>query len=106
MPTRWSSFSVSLGYPLDNVLRLTFLFLNLISGFADDLTVASSHKIPEITLQNLQLMLNAISRWYLDFKLILSLNALKTVLMIFQKQVLNISPLSICINGVRIQPSP
>ena len=104
MTLRWSSFSVSLGYPLDDVLRLTFLFLKLISGFADDLTVASSHKIPEITLQNLQLMLNAISRWCLDFKL--SLDALKKVLMIYQKQVLSVSHLSICFNGLRIQPSP
>jgi hypothetical protein len=89
---------------IDDVLRLTFPFLNLISGYADDLTVASSHKIPEIALQNLQLMLNAISRWCSDSKL--SLNALKTVLMIFQKQGLNVSHLSICINGVHIQPSP
>ena len=49
-------------------------------------------------------MLNAISRWCSDSKL--SLNALKTVLMIFQKQGLNVSHLSICINGVHIQPSP
>ena len=58
------AYTVNLGYSqggslffwaflIDDFLRLTFMFLFLISGYADDLTVFSSHKIPEIALKNL-----------------------------------------------------
>jgi hypothetical protein len=33
---------------IGDVLRLSFPFLHIISGYADDLNIASSHKIPEV----------------------------------------------------------
>lgn len=65
---------------LVNVLRLSFPFLHLISGYADDLNIASSHKIPEVTTHNLQLMCNAISLCCSQSKM--SFDALKTVLLL------------------------
>ncbi|KZR96923.1 Uncharacterized protein APZ42_008471, partial [Daphnia magna] len=66
---------------IDDVLRFSFPFPHLSIGYADDLTISTSHKIPEIATRNLQLMCNAISSWCSDTKL--SLNAQKTVFMLF-----------------------
>jgi hypothetical protein len=57
----------------DYVLRLSCPFLHLISGYTDDLTVACSHKIPEIFTQNLQVMSYAISLGLSESKLTLML---------------------------------
>jgi hypothetical protein len=88
---------------IDDVLRLSFPFLHLSSGYADDLTIASSHKIPELATQNLQIMCNSISLWCSQSKM--NLNALKTVLMLFHHQCPGVSHLSISINDVLILPS-
>jgi hypothetical protein len=88
---------------IDDVLKLSFPFLHLSSGYTDDLTIASAHKVPEIATHNLQLMCNSISLWCSQSKM--NLNALKTVLMLFHLQCPNASHLSISINDVLILPS-
>ncbi|KZS19615.1 Uncharacterized protein APZ42_013885 [Daphnia magna] len=88
---------------IDDVLRFSFPFPHLSIGYADDLTISTSHKIPELATRNLQLICNAISSWCSDTKL--SLNAQKTIFMLLNKQRLNVSHLSISIYDVHIHPS-
>jgi hypothetical protein len=71
-----ASFTINLGCPqggvlsfflwsvlIDDVLRLHFEFPFSIVGYADDLTLATSHKDPAKATHNLQLMCNHVLNW-------------------------------------------
>ncbi|KZS12011.1 Uncharacterized protein APZ42_023102 [Daphnia magna] len=69
----WSHVSCPVAQPSCLTMRFLFPFPHLSIGYADDLTISTFHKIPELATRNLQLMCNAISSWCSDTKL--SLNA-------------------------------
>jgi hypothetical protein len=78
---------------IDDILRLRFPFPFLSSGYADDLTVATSHKDPHMATANLQLVCNAIVNWCAESKL--TLNAIKTVFMLFSRKALEFATISL-----------
>ncbi len=90
---------------IDDILRLRFPFPFLSSGYADDLTVATSHKDPHMATANLQLVCNAIVNWCAESKL--TLNAIKTVFMLFSRKALDFTTLSLglSIHDINIFPS-
>jgi hypothetical protein len=92
-------FNVLIG----DILRLRFLFY--IFAYADDLTVATSHKDPNMATANLQLVCNAIVNWCVESKL--TLNAIKTILMLFSRKAIEFATLilGLLIYDVNILPS-
>ena len=67
----------------EELINLFYPFPFKIIGYADDIAIISMHKILEIALSNLQTMCNdAVANCE---KLLLDINALKTILMIFTK---------------------
>ncbi len=87
----------------DDLLRCSFPFHFVIIGYADDITVCVSHKDQAIACQNLQIVCDFIAKWCGKNKL--SLNALKTILMIMSRKRCETPDLCILINGVKIVPS-
>jgi hypothetical protein len=88
-----------------DILRLSFPFSFRIIAYADDLTVATSHKDPAMAARNLQLICDKIMALCIDNKM--SLNVIKTILMLFSKKIPlgDLAELHITINGARIHPS-
>jgi hypothetical protein len=74
-------------------------------GFADDLSIATSHKDPLVATKNLQIVCDHIGAWLESRKL--QLYGGKTVFMIFARRSSSGSsePLFLSIKGVQISPS-
>ena len=88
---------------LDDLLRFSFPFPYRFIAYADDLTIVTSHKDPSIATKNLQQIYDTVMAWCRAHKL--SLNALKTVLMLFSRRQLDIFTTYISINGDLIYTS-
>jgi hypothetical protein len=88
---------------VDDLLRLTFNFPVKTLGYADDISIATSHKDPAIASQNLQTACDAVVSWLGSRKLFL--NPIKTVLILFSRKTTNWPDLKISINNVVIRPS-
>ena len=88
---------------LDDVLRLIFPFPCKIIAYADDLTVITSHRDPMQATLNLQKACDIIGLWLKGVKL--SLNAIKSVFVIFHRFRAPLPPLSLVIDGVTILTS-
>nr|CAH0112580.1 unnamed protein product [Daphnia galeata] len=112
-----ASFTINLGCPqggvlspflwsvlIDDVLRLIFDFVFCVVGYADDLTLATSHKDPAQATRNLQLMCNHVLSWCIQNKM--SLSAVKSVFMLIFNKIVDGSDLYLSINGTCIHPSP
>ena len=96
-PFLWSALIV-------DVLRLNFDFDFRVVGYADDLTLAISHKDPTQASRNLQLMCNHVLSWCIQNKMFLS--AVKSVFMLISNKIVDGSDLYLSINGSCIYPSP
>lgn len=88
---------------IDDALRVTFDFPFRLVAYADDLTAITWHKDPAIATQNLQRICDFIMAWCKKTKL--TINALKTVFMIFSRRQLKQTDLSIKIGSVDVAPS-
>ena len=88
---------------LDDLLRFSFPFPYRFIAYADDLTIVTSHKDPSIAAKNLQQICDTVMVWCRAHKL--SLNALKTILMLFSRRQLDIFTTYISINGDLIYTS-
>ena len=98
--------NLSCGPLVDDILRLRFPFLFHIIAYADDLTVATSHKDAHMATANLQLVCNAIVNWCVESKL--TLNAIKTIFMLFSSKAIKFASLNLSssiIYDVNILPS-
>lgn len=88
---------------IDDILRIVFPFPARFIAYADDLTVITSHLDPAIAVAHLQKACDAINNWLENVKL--SLNASKTVLVIFSRRKIALPQLFLYINGIKIIPS-
>ena len=88
---------------LDDLPRFSFPFPYRSIAYADDLTIVTSHKDPSIATRNLQQIYDTVIAWCRAHKL--SLNALKTVFMLFSRNQLDIFTTYISINGDLIHTS-
>ena len=88
---------------VDDLLRIKFPFLCKLIAYADDLTVITQHLDPAVAVLNLQTACNTISRWLDEAKL--SLNAVKSVLVIFHRLRTPLPFIQLVVNGVSILPS-
>ena len=81
---------------IDDILRLRFPFSFHILAYADDLTVATSHKDPHMAPANLQLVCNAVVNWCVESKL--SLNAIKTIFKPFSRKAIEFPTLNLVLS--------
>jgi hypothetical protein len=88
---------------VDDLLRTVFPFPVKFVAYADDITVATSHKDPAIATRNLQLVCNVVETWLNGKKLFL--NAIKTVFVLFSRKHSSLTHLFLVINGVKILSS-
>ena len=88
---------------IDDLLRIKLPGNIRILAYADDITISSTHKDPAIAVANLRKALVIIRAHLSAIKL--SLNASKTVLMVFSKRAIPLSSLSVEIEGHYILPS-
>jgi hypothetical protein len=88
---------------IDDLLRLSFPFPVNTEGYADDIVIATTHKVPAVATHNLQLVCDSVSAWLSERKLFL--NAVKTVFVVFSQKTLPLTNLSVSINSVKISPS-
>lgn len=87
---------------VDGLLRLSFSFPVKFIGYADDITIVTSHKDPAIATQNLQIVCDTVVKWLASRKLFL--NPLKTVFVLFSCK-LSVWPNLQILNDVVIRPS-
>jgi hypothetical protein len=88
---------------VDDLLRKVFPFPVLFASYADDTTVATSHKDPAIATQNLQLVCNVVETWLNSRKLLL--NAIKTVFVLFTRKLSPLTHPFLITYGIKIIPS-
>ncbi len=88
---------------VDDLLRLSFDFPVHFIAYAHDITIVTSHKDPDMGTRYLQIVCDAVGVWLNSRKL--SLNALKTVFVLFSRKRSAWPDLSIDVNGVKITPS-
>jgi len=88
---------------IDEMLRIKLPGNTRILAYADDITLSSTHKDPAMAVANLNKALEIIRAHLSSIKL--SLNASKTVMMVFSKRAIPLSDLSVEIEGHRILPS-
>ena len=88
---------------IDNILRLNFPFNHKIIAYADDITIATSDKVPSVAVDRLQVVVDAIICKLKE--ILLNINPLKSVLMVFTKTRKPLPSLSITINDYKILPS-
>jgi hypothetical protein len=88
---------------VDDLLRLSFDFPVHFIAYADDITIVTSHKDPAMATRHLQIVCDAVGAWLNSRKL--SLNALKTVFVLFSRKRSAWPDLSIDVDGVKITPS-
>ena len=88
---------------VDDVLRISMPFPIKFVAYADDLTIATSHKDAAICTQNLQHACDRIDAWLKGVRL--NLNAIKTVLVVFSRKRFDHSLLHLTVNGNHISPS-
>lgn len=87
---------------IDDLLRLKLPGDTKIIAYADDITLITSHKDPKIAVETLKEAVEVIRRYLEEIKL--SINATKTVLMVFSKKNMPIE-VSMTIDGHVILPS-
>jgi hypothetical protein len=91
---------------IDDILKLSFPHFPVkMAGFADDLSIATTHKDPFVATKNLQTACDHIGAWLESRKL--QFNADKTVVKIFARKCSpgSSEPLVLSIKGVQISPS-
>jgi len=88
---------------VDDLLRLEFDFLVIFIAYADDITIVTPHKDPEIATRNLQIACDTVVSWLRSRKLYL--NALKSVFVVFSRKRIALNNLNIRINNIVIFPS-
>ena len=88
---------------IDDILRLNFNFSFKIIGYADDITIATDHKLPSVAIKNLQHVLETVNQLLLARRL--QLNCVKSKLMIFSKKESDQSNLHLSLNGQQINAS-
>jgi hypothetical protein len=87
---------------VDDIIRSSFPFHALITGYADDTNLATQHKDPGMATNQLQTAVERVSQKLSEVKL--SLNASKTVFMLFSKKRIPVSHLSLSIGDLKIPP--
>lgn len=85
---------------IDDILRIVLPFPFKIIAYADDLTVITSHLDPAIAISQLQRACDAINSWLESIKL--SLNASKSVLVLFSRRNTPLPVFSLLINEMKI----
>ena len=88
---------------VDDLLRIPFPFPTKMTGYADNVNIATVHKDPGIATHNLQLACDSVGKWLATKKLFL--NAAKTVFVIFSRKQITWADLLVLINGTKISPS-
>lgn len=88
---------------IDDALRATFDFPFRLVAYADDLTAITWHKDPAIATRNLQKICDFIAAWCKKTKL--TINALKTIFMIFSRRHSKRSDLRLKLGYVDVVPS-
>ncbi len=88
---------------VDDIIRSSFPFHVHTTGYADDINLATQHKDPGMATNQLQTAVERVSQKFSEVKL--SLNASKTVFMLFSKKRIPVSHLSLSIGDLKISPS-
>jgi len=88
---------------VDGLLRLVLPGGARILAYADDITLSVSHRDPATAVAILQEALSIVKSWLVSVKL--TMNAAKTVLMIFSKRKVPLPDLSLDIDGFTVRPS-
>jgi len=88
---------------IDDLLRLILPHGADVLAYADDITITATSKNPNMAVQRLQDVFDVIKTWLAEVKL--KINALKTVLIIFNKRKMALPALSLAVADQLIEPS-
>ena len=88
---------------MDDLLRIVYHFESCKTAYADDVSLSSTHKLVTVAVLNLQTMVSDAKKWLEEVKL--SLNVVKTILMIFSRRITPLPDLVLHLDGLDIRPS-
>ena len=85
---------------IDDILRIKFPFPHKLIAYADDLVIITSHLDPSLAIAHLQRACDMVNSWLDGVKL--TLNAAKSVLVLFSRRRIQLPSWSLVINGENI----